>query len=171
MSVWLAITNFHQVTIFLYHFFCNPLLSRLLEIFWWSIRVNNHREININVWYWCFYLLCKNCYRIPFETMFILSNNVWVVWRASRFFKMFIFINMFIFYFFIANIDLHSVNFIVTQLRKSLESLVLTDNVHLLYLVTPLDQVDDLQVNWMLYYKQVGSSKHYVISKVTWSFN
>lgn len=80
---------------------------------------------------------------------------------------MFIFINMFIFYFFIANIDLDSVNFIVTQLRKSLESLVLTDNVHLLYLVTPLDQVDDLQVNWMLYYKQVGSSEHNVISKVT----
>lgn len=84
---------------------------------------------------------------------------------------MFIFINMFIFYFFIANIDLDSVNFIVTQLRKSLESLVLTDNVHLLYLVTPLDQVDDLQVNWMLYYKQVGSSEHNVISKVTRSFN
>lgn len=84
---------------------------------------------------------------------------------------MFIFINMFIFYFFIANIDLDSVNFIVTQLRKSLESLVLTDNVHLLYLVTPLDQVDDLQVNWMLYYKQVGSSEHNVISKVTLSFN
>ena len=84
---------------------------------------------------------------------------------------MFIFINMFIFYFFIANIDLDSVNFIVTQLRKSLESLVLTDNVHLLYLVTPLDQVDDLQVNWMLYYEQVGSSEHNVISKVTRSFN
>lgn len=44
---------------------------------------------------------------------------------------------------------------IYREVTRALENLVLTNELHLLYLVTPLDIRDSIEPEWMTYFKQV----------------
>jgi len=55
-----------------------------------------------------------------------------------------------------AFIDLDHAPFIYKQLNTSLGGLVLADELHLLYLATPVEQVNTVYVNWMTYYNMVS---------------
>lgn len=45
---------------------------------------------------------------------------------------------------------------IYSELARAQEDLVLTTELHLLYLVTPLDLRDSIEPDWMTYFKQVN---------------
>jgi len=51
------------------------------------------------------------------------------------------------------NIDLSP--YVYKQLKKALEAMCLVNELHLLYLVTPLDPIEIVRVDWMLFYKRV----------------
>ena len=57
--------------------------------------------------------------------------------------------------------DIDRAPFIYKQLQHAQTGLVLTNELHLLYLVTPLDQVDGVYLKWMLYYNQVHSWNYF----------
>lgn len=44
---------------------------------------------------------------------------------------------------------------IYREVTRALENLVLTNELHLLYLVTPLNIRDSIEPEWMTYFKQV----------------
>jgi len=54
-------------------------------------------------------------------------------------------------------IDVESSPIIYSELTRVQEDLVLTNELHLLYLVTPLDMKDSIEPQWMTYFKQVLS--------------
>ena len=47
---------------------------------------------------------------------------------------------------------------IYSELSRAQDNLVLANELHLLYLVTPHDLRDSPQPEWMVYYKQVSGS-------------
>eukprot|EP00795_Rhopilema_esculentum_P014624 gene14624-5707_t len=51
------------------------------------------------------------------------------------------------------SLDVDSTQFIYQELLKGTKNLVLTHELHLLYLVTPLESVKDIRLNWMPYYQ------------------
>ena len=55
-------------------------------------------------------------------------------------------------------IDVDSSPMIYGELARAQEDLVLTTELHLLYLVTPLDLRDSIEPDWMTYFKQVKTS-------------
>ena len=50
---------------------------------------------------------------------------------------------------------------IYREVTRALENLVLTNELHLLYLVTPLDIRDSIEPQWMTYFKQVRIRQKY----------
>ena len=52
-------------------------------------------------------------------------------------------------------IDVDSSPIIYSDLARAQENLVLDNELHLLYLVTPLDLRDSVEPEWMTYYRQV----------------
>lgn len=52
-------------------------------------------------------------------------------------------------------IDVESSPVIYRELARAHENLVLANELHLLYLVTPLDMSNSNEPSWMAYYKQV----------------
>ena len=58
-------------------------------------------------------------------------------------------------------IDVESSPVIYREVARALENLVLTNELHLLYLVTPLDIRDSIEPQWMTYFKQVRIRQKY----------
>ena len=54
---------------------------------------------------------------------------------------------------------------IYSELTRAQENLVLDNELHLLYLVTPLDLRDSIEPQWMTYYKQVHRDLHSLASE------
>ncbi|KAL9966164.1 hypothetical protein ACROYT_G024201 [Oculina patagonica] len=54
-------------------------------------------------------------------------------------------------------IDVDSSPMIYSELARAQENLVLANELHLLYLVTPLDLRDSIEPEWMTYYRQVSA--------------
>ncbi|NXD16704.1 HELQ Helicase, partial [Nothocercus nigrocapillus] len=52
------------------------------------------------------------------------------------------------------SIDLARCNALYRELKKGLEGLVLESNLHLLYLATPYDMIDNCNPDWMIYLRQ-----------------
>ncbi|XP_065666550.1 helicase POLQ-like isoform X3 [Hydra vulgaris] len=52
--------------------------------------------------------------------------------------------------------DIDKTPFIYEQLKHALSGMVLANELHLLYLATPVDHVENLYLKWMLYYNQVN---------------
>ena len=63
-------------------------------------------------------------------------------------------------------IDVESSPVIYREVTRALENLVLTNELHLLYLVTPLDIRDSIEPQWMTYFKQVRSRQKYAKKSV-----
>ncbi|NWJ10890.1 HELQ Helicase, partial [Crypturellus undulatus] len=52
------------------------------------------------------------------------------------------------------SIDLAHCNALYRELKKGLEGLILESNLHLLYLATPYDMIDNCNPDWMIYLRQ-----------------
>ena len=62
-------------------------------------------------------------------------------------------------------IDVESSPMIYREVERAQQNLVLTNELHLLYLVTPLDIRDSIEPEWMTFFKQVGVKKYVLNSK------
>ena len=58
---------------------------------------------------------------------------------------------------------------IYREAARAQENLVLTNELHLLYLVTPLDLRDSPELEWMIYFKQVGVKKYVLNSEYAYA--
>ncbi len=54
-------------------------------------------------------------------------------------------------------IDVDNTEFVYKELKRGTENLMLANELHLLYLATPLENVKDVRLNWMPYYQKVFS--------------
>lgn len=54
-------------------------------------------------------------------------------------------------------VDVDRSPFIYEEVKRAQENLVLTNDLHLLYLVTTPDMIVDVQPEWMTYLEQVGT--------------
>ena len=52
-------------------------------------------------------------------------------------------------------IDIDLAPFVLNQFKQAQSGFILANELHVLYLATPLDQVNSVHLNWMLYYRQV----------------
>lgn len=55
-----------------------------------------------------------------------------------------------------ASVDLTYAEVLYKDLSKGLESLLLNSYLHLVYLVTPYDLIDQCKPNWMIFFRQVS---------------
>ena len=56
---------------------------------------------------------------------------------------------------FLGCMDIDRTPFVYQQLKHAQTGIVLANELHLLYLATPIDPVDNFFLKWMLYYNQV----------------
>lgn len=55
-----------------------------------------------------------------------------------------------------ASVDLTYAEVLYKDLSKGLESLLLNSYLHLVYLVTPYDLIDQCKPDWMIFFRQVS---------------